>query len=153
MRWKYLGVALRQRKLKKTYQGKMRAVQHCQTVWHIELRGPATLTRAECANHSIVVDGSKTHHLIAIPVQHEDFARRRHNGDSKRIGQRAGGSRQLSNPGAIRRPQHCHTMVAIIHHEEEGLVGCQCQVTRVLELAGFIASRSDSALPLTLYLM
>ena len=115
-------------KKKKTYKGTMTTVQHCQTRWTIELRGATTLTRAECANHCVIVDGSKAHHLIAIPVRDEDFARRRHNGDTKGIRQRAGGSRQLSHPGAIRGPQHSHTMVTTIHHEEEGLVGGQRQV-------------------------
>ncbi len=130
----------------------MRTVQHCQTRWPIELRGAATLTRAECANHRVVIDGQKTHHLMAIPVRDEDFACRRHNGDTPGIGQRAGGSRQLSHPGAIRGPQHCYPMVAPIHHEEEGLVGGQRQVTRVLELDELITLRSDGALPLPLQL-
>jgi hypothetical protein len=125
----------------------MRTVQHCQTICNIELRGAATITRAECANHRVVVDGSKTHHLMAIQVQDEDFARRRHNGDTEGIRQRAGGSRQLSHPGAIRDPQHCHTTVACIHHEEEGFVGGQRQTTRVVELARFVALRSNGALP------
>ncbi len=131
----------------------MRTVQHCQTTWQqIEMRGAATLTRAQCANHRVVVDGSKTHHLMEIPVRDEDFARRRHHGDTPGMQQRAGGSRQLSHPGAIRGPQHCHSKVAAIHHEEEGLVGGQRQAMRVVELAGLIALRSDSALPLALQL-
>ena len=131
----------------------MRTVQHCQSSWHIELRGAATFTRAECANHRVVVDGSKTHHLMAIPVRNEDFARRRHNGNTPGIRQRAGGSRQLSHPaGSIRGPQHCHTTVVFIHREKESLVGGQCQATRVVELAGLIALRSDGALPLALQL-
>ena len=116
------------------------------------MREAATSTRAQCTNHRVVVNGSKTHHLMAIPVRDEDFARRRHNGDTKGSRQRAGGSRQLSHPGAIRGPQHCHTMVAGIHHEEEGIVGGQCQTTRVVELAGLIALRTDSAVPLALQL-
>jgi hypothetical protein len=131
----------------------MRTVQHCQTRCVLKLRRAVALTRAERANHRVIVNGLKAHHLIAIQVRDEDFARRRYNGDSRGTRQRAGGSRQLSHPGAIRGPQHYHSAVTSIHHEEEGLVGCQCQVTRVLELAGFIALRSDSALPLTLYLM
>ncbi len=130
----------------------MATVQHCQTRWIIELRGAATLTSAQCANHRVVVDGSKTHHLMASPVRDEDFARRRHNDDTKGIPQRAGGSRQLSHPGAIRVPQHCHSTVAVIRHEEEGLVGGQRQATRLAELAGLIAPRSDSAMPLALQL-
>ncbi len=137
---------------KKPYQGTMRTVQHCQTRWTIELRGAATITGAQCANHRVVVDGSKTHHLMAIPVRDEDFARRRHHGDTTGIPQRAGGSRQLSHPGAIRGPQHCHSIVAGIHHEEEGLVGGQRQATRVSELAGLFALRTDSAVPLALQL-
>ncbi len=138
--------------MKKTYQGTMRTVQHCQTSWHIELRGAATLTRAQCTNHRIVVDGSKTHHLMATPVRDEDFSRRRHNGDTPWIQQRVGGSRQLSHPGAICGPQHCHPTVAPIRHEKEGLIGGQCQTTRLVELAGLIAPRSDCALPLPLQL-
>ncbi len=130
----------------------MRTVQHCQTIWPKELRGAATLTRAECVNHRVIDSGSKTHHLLAIPVRNEDFARRRHNDDIPGIRQRAGGSRQLSHPGAIRRPHHCHTTVATIHREKEGLVGGQCQATRLVKLAGWIALRSDGAMPLALQL-
>jgi hypothetical protein len=43
-------------------------------------------------------------------------------------------------------------MVALIQHEEDGLVGGQRQALWVLELAGLIALRSDGALPLALYL-
>ncbi len=100
----------------------MRTVQNCQTKWRFELRGAATQTRAECANYRVVIDGPKTHHLITIDVRDEDFARRRHQGDTKGNRQRAGGSRQLSHPGGIRGPQHCHTTVETIHHEVEGLV-------------------------------
>jgi hypothetical protein len=130
----------------------MTAVQHCQTRWVTEMRGAVTSTRAECANHRVVVDGSKAHHLIAIPVRDEDFARRRHHGNTPGIRQRARGSRQLSHPGAIRGPQHCHTTVAAIHHEEEGLIRGQCQATWLAELAGLISPRSDGALPLALQL-
>ena len=138
--------------MKKTYQGTMRTVQHCQTIWKIELRGATTITRAECANHRVVVNGTKTHHLMTSVVRNEDSARRRHNGDITGPRQRAGGSRQLSHTGAIRGPQHCHTMVVAIHHEEEGLVGCKRQATWLFELAGLIPLRSDSALPLPLQL-
>jgi hypothetical protein len=141
------------RNMKNAYQGTMRTVQHCQTRWTKKLRGAATQTRAECANHRVVVDGLKTHHLMATPIRNEDFARRRHNGDTPGIRQRAGGSRQLSHPGAIRRPQHCHTMVVAIHNEKEGLVWSQRQTTWPVELAGLIALRSDGALPLALHLM
>ncbi len=130
----------------------MRTIQHCQTIRTIELRGAATTTRTQCANHRVVVDGSKTHHLMVLPVRDEDFARRWHNGNTKGIRQRARGARQLSHTGAIRGPQHCHSIVACIHHEEEGLVGCQRQATWLFELAGLIALRSDSALPLPLQL-
>ena len=130
----------------------MRAVQHCQTRWQKELRGAATCTRAECANRRVVIDGLKTHHLMARYIRDEDFARRRHHGDSRGILQRAGGSRQLSHPGAIRRPQHCHSMVPIIRHEEEGLVGSQRQATRLVELAGLNAPRTNGAMPLALQL-
>ncbi len=87
-------------------------------------------------------------------VRDEDFTRRWNNGDITGIKQRAGGSRQLSHPGAIRRPQHCHTMVAIIRNEEKGLVGGSqaSQATWLVELAGLIAPRSDGALPLALQL-
>ena len=138
--------------MKKTHQGTMRTVQHCQTSWQMELREAATPTRAQCANHRVIVDGLKTHHLMAIPIRDEDFARRRYHGNTPWIQQRAGGSRQLSHPGGIRGPQHCHTMVASIHHEEEGLVGGQRKAIRLVELAGLIAPRSDGALPLSLQL-
>ncbi len=130
----------------------MRTVQHCQTRWKKELRGAATLTRAECANHRVVIDRSKTHNLMAIQVRDEDFARRRHNGDTPGILQRAGGSRQLSYPGAIRGPQHCHMTVCTIRHEEERLIGGQRQATRPVKLAGLINSRTKGALPLALQL-
>ncbi len=131
----------------------MRTVQHCQTRRRIELRWTATLTRAECANHRVIIDGLKTHHMIASPVRDKDFTRRRHYCDTKGNRQCTGaGSRQLSHPGAIRGPQHYHTMVEGIYHEEEGLIGGQHQGTRVVELAGLIAPRSDGALPLALYL-
>jgi hypothetical protein len=97
----------------------MRTIQHCQIRWPIELREAPATTRAQCANHRVVIDRSKTHHLLAIPVRNEDFARRRHHGDTPGIRQRAGGSRQLSHQGAIRGPQHCHSTIAAIHHEEE----------------------------------
>jgi hypothetical protein len=124
--------------MKKTYQMTMTTVQQGKTRWEIKLRGAATLTRAECANHRVIVDGTKTHHSMAMPVRDEDFTRRRHHGDTPGIRQRAGGSRQLSHPGAIRRPQHCHTTVAGIHHEKGGLVGGQRQATRYVELARLI---------------
>ena len=130
----------------------MRTVQHCQTRWQFELRVAATPTRAECANHRVVINGPKTQHLMAIPVRDEDFARRRHHGDTTGIQQRAGGSRQLSHPGAIRRPQHCQSTVVAIHHEEERIVGGQCQATRLVEMVGLIAPRTDGALPLALQL-
>jgi hypothetical protein len=131
----------------------MRTVQHCQSTWPIELRGAATLARTECANHRVIVDRSKAHHVFAIYVQNEDFASRRHNGDTQGTRQRARGSRQLSHPGAISSPQHCHTTgVAGIHHEEEGLVGGQGQAPWDAELAGLIALRTDGALPLPLHL-
>ncbi len=130
----------------------MRGVQHCQTTWVFELRGAATSTRAQCANHRFVIDGQKAHHFMTNVVRNEDFARRRHNGDTNWTRQRAGWSRQLSHPGAIRGLQHCHTIVAVIHHEEEGLVGGQRQATRVVELAGLIALRSGGALPFAMQL-
>ena len=137
----------------------MTTVQNGQTRWHRELRGAATyytktshVKCAKCANHRVVVDGSKTHHLIAIPVRDENFARRRHNGDTIGIRQRAGGSRQLSHPGAIRVPQHCHPTVGTLHHEEEGLVGSQRQAARLVELAGLNAPRTNGAMPLALQL-
>ncbi len=138
--------------VKITYQGTMRTVQHCQTRWKFELREAVTLTRAECANHRVIVEGSKTHHLMAIDIRDEDFARRRYNGDTPGIRQRAGGSRQLSHPGAIRGPQHCHMTVPAIHREKEGLVGSQRQATRVVYWVGLIALRFDGALPLPLQL-
>ncbi len=116
----------------------MRTVQHCQTRWETELRGAAAFARAQCANHRVIVDGPKAHHFMAIPDRDEDFARRRHHGDTTGTQQSAGGSRQLSHPGAVSGPQHCHTIVAIIQHEEEGLVGGQRQASWFDELAGLI---------------
>ncbi len=131
----------------------MTTVQHGHTRREYELRGAATSTRAECAAHRVIVDGTKAHHLIAIPVRNKNFARRRHHGDTPGSRQRAGGSRQLPHPGAIRGPQHCHPMVAAgIHHKEEGLVGAQRQATRVVELARLITLRTNSAVPLALQL-
>jgi hypothetical protein len=127
----------------------MRTVQHCQTRWKIELRGAATFTRAQCANHRVVVDGSKTHHSMATPIRNEDFACRRHHSDTPGPWQRTGGSTQLSHPGAVRRPQHCHSTVAI-PNKEEGFVGGQRQATRPVKLAGLIALRSVGTLPLAL---
>ncbi len=89
---------------------------------------------------------------MAIPIRDEDFARRRYNGDSTGTQQRAGGSRQLSHPGANPGPQHSHTMVVIIHHEEEGLIGGQRQAKRLVELAGLIALRANGAMPLAMQL-
>ncbi len=130
----------------------MKTVQHCQTIWKTELRGAATLTHAECTNHRVIDDGSITHHFMTIQVRDEDFARRRHNGNITGVRQRAGGPRQLSHPSAIRGPQHCHTTVATIHREEEGLVGGQHQAKRLVELAGSIAPRSNGAMPLAFQL-
>ena len=130
----------------------MSTVQHCQTRWPNKLRGAATFTSAECANHRVIIDGSKTHHLMALNIRNEDFTRRRHHGDTPGNRQRAGGSRQLSHPGAIRRPQHCHSTIAAIHHEEEGLVGGQRQAKRLVELAGLITPRTNGAMPLALQL-
>ena len=130
----------------------MKTVQHGKTRWQSKLHGAATFTRAQCANHRVVVDGSKTHNSMAKYVRDEDLARRWYNGDTRGIRQRAGGSRQLSHPGAIRGPQHCQTMVVGIHHEEESLVGGQRQATREVELIGLIAPRTDGALPLALQL-
>ena len=61
--------------------------------------------------------------MLVTFVRDEDFSRRRHHGDTNGSTQRAGGSRQLSHPRAIRGPQHRHPMVVLICHEEEGLVG------------------------------
>ncbi len=130
----------------------MRTVQHCQTIWKIELRGAATSTRAECANHRVVIDGPKAHNLMTSVVRNEDFTRRRHNGDTTGPRQRAGGSRQLSHPGAIRGPQHCHSTVTVIPHEEKGLVGRKRQATWEVESVRLIPLRSDGALPLPLQL-
>jgi hypothetical protein len=55
-------------------------------------------------------------------VRDEDFACRRHHGDTFGIMQRAGGSRQLPHPRAIRGPQHRHPTVAAIRHEEDILI-------------------------------
>ena len=138
----------------KIYQGTMRAVQHCQTQWHNELRRAATPTRAEGANHRVVIDGSKTHHLIANRVRNEDFARRWNHGDTTGTLQRAGGSRQLSNPGAIRGPQHYHAIVtAGIYHEEVGIVWGQRQATGLVELVRSNPPRSHGAVQLALELM
>jgi hypothetical protein len=130
----------------------MTTVQHCQTRWTKELRGAPTKTRAECTNHRVVVDGSKTQHLLVFTIRDEDFASRRHQGNTKGIQQRAGGSRQLSHPGAIRGPQHCHTMVALIRNEEKEFVGGQRQATRFVDLAGLMPPRTNGALPFAVQL-
>ena len=129
----------------------MRTVQHCHTRWRIKLHGATTLTRAECANHCVVVNGPKTHHLMASHVRDEDFVRRRHHGDTKGTLQRARGSLQLPHPRAIQSPQHHHPVV-VIYHEEKLFVRGERQATRVLELAGLVTPRTDGALPLALHL-
>ena len=130
----------------------MRTVQHCQIRWTIELRGAATSTRAEYANHGVINNGPKTHHLMETPIRDEDFPRRRHHGDTMGTTQRAGGSRQLPHPRAIRGPQHCHPTVAAIRHEQEVFVGGEGQTTWIVELTGLVALGTYGALPRTLYL-
>ena len=103
----------------------MDTIEYHQTKWAIEFRGAAALTRAQCADHHVVVDGAKTNDAMATPVRHEDFPRRRHHGDTTGILQRAVGSRQLPHPRAIQSPQHRHPTVEAIHHEEEILDGVE----------------------------
>ena len=109
------------------------------------------MTLAQRANHCVVVDGTETHHLMPRYIRNEDFPRRG-NCDTGRKRQRAGESRQLTNPGAVRGPQHCYSKTVGICHEEEGLVGAQCQAARHVELARLIASRANGALPRALHL-
>ncbi len=79
----------------------MDAIKYRQTTWAIKFRGAAAWTRAQCADHRVVVDGAKTNDEIVTVVQHEYFPHRRHHGDTNGILQRAGGSRQLPHPHAI----------------------------------------------------
>ena len=100
----------------------MDTIEYRETTWAIKFRGAAALTRAQCADHRVVVDGAKTNDAMASPVPHEIFPRR-HHGDTSGILQRAGGSRQLPHPRAIQSPQHLHPTVAVIHDEEESSSG------------------------------
>ena len=135
-----------------TYHRAMDTIKNCQTTRVPEVRGAAASTRAQCPDHRVVVEGAISNDTITIQIRNEDFPRRRHNGDTPGIPQCAGGSRQLSHPGAIRGPQHCHSIVARIYHKEEGIVGGQRQATRLGELAGLIAPRTDGAMPLAVQL-
>ena len=134
-----------------TYHGAIDTIEYRQIIWVIEFGGAAASTRAQCADHRVVVDGAKTNDAMAIPVRHENFPRR-HHGDTSGILQRAGGSRQLPHPRAIQSPQHRHPKVVAITHEEEIFVGGERQATRELELAGLVTLRTDGALPLALHL-
>ena len=138
--------------MENTYHGAMGTIEHCQTKWEIEFRGAAAWTRAQCADHRVVVDGAKTKDAMTIPVRHEDFSRRRHHGDTPGILQPTGRSRQLPHPRAIQCPQHHNPIVALIHHEETIFVGGERQATRAIELAGLVTPRTDGALPLALHL-
>ncbi len=139
--------------MENTYHGAMGTIEHCQTKWEIEFREAAAMTRAQCADHRVVVDGAKTNDAIAIPVRHEDFPRQRHHGDTIGIMQRAGLSRQLSHPRTIQSPQHCHTTVhASIRHEEEICVGGERKGIWINDLTGFITLQADGDLPLALHL-
>ena len=130
----------------------MGTIEYRQTRRVIEFSGAAAFSRAQCADHRVVVDGAKTNDAIEVTVRHEDFPRRRHRGDTSRKLQRAGGSRQLPHPRAIQNPQHRHWTVAVIHHEEEIFVGGERQAMRVIELAGLVTLRTDGVLPLALHL-
>ncbi len=130
----------------------MDTIEYRQTIWASEFRGAAASTRAQCADHRVVVDGAKTNDAMATDVRHEDFIRRRHHGDTKRFLYRAGGSRQLSHPRAIQSPQHRHPTVALIRHEEKIFVGGERQATGAYELAGLVTLKTDGALPLALHL-
>ena len=130
----------------------MNAIEYHQTERAIELRGAIASTRAQCADHRVVVDGAKTNDAMAIQVRHEDFPRRRHHGDTNGILQRAGGSCQLPHPRAIESPLHRQPTVVAIDREEEIFVGGERQATRELELAGLVTPRTDGALPLALHL-
>ncbi len=134
------------------YHGAMDTIEYRKTQWASEFRGAAASTRAQCADHRVVVDGAKTNDAMATDVRHEDFPRRRHHGDSNGKLQHAGGSRQLPHPRAIQSPQHRHPTVAAIRHEEEIFVGGERQATRAMELAGLITLKADGALPLALHL-
>ncbi len=89
---------------------------------------------------------------MAPPVCDEDFPSRRHHGHIIRKLQRTRGACQLPYPRAIRGPQHHHTMVVLICHEEEGLVGGEGQASGRAELTRFIALRPDDTLPFALHL-
>ncbi len=130
----------------------MDTIEYRQTKWAIKFRGAAASTRAQCADHCVVIDGTKTNDAMATDVRHEDFSRRRHQGNTLGILQRAGGSRQLPHPRAIQTPQQRHPTVVIINHEEEIFVGGERQATRVIELAGLVTLGTDGALPLALHL-
>ena len=135
-----------------TYHEAKDTIEYRQTKWVIEFRGAAAWTRAQCADHRVVVDGAKTNDTMATEVRHEDFPRRRHHGDTNGILQRAGGSRQLPHPRAIQSLQHRHPTVAAIRHEVEIFVGGERQATRGLELAGLVTLKTDGVLPLALHL-
>ena len=130
----------------------MDTIEYRQPNWALKFRGAAAFSRAQCADHRVVVDGAKTNDAMATVVRHEDFPRRRHHGETNGNLQRAGGSRQLPHPRAIQSTQHRHPTVATIHHEEEILVGGERQATRVIELAGLVTPRTDGALPPALHL-
>jgi hypothetical protein len=130
----------------------MDTIEYRKTTWPIEFRGAAASTRAQCADHRVVVDGAKTNDAMVTNVRHEDFPRRRHQGDINGTLQRAGGSRQLPHPRAIQSPQHRHPTVVAIRHEEEILVRGERQATWVFELAALVTLKTDGALPLALHL-
>jgi hypothetical protein len=94
------------------------------------------LTRAQRANHGIVLDGSKLNHLMSNDVRDEDLTRRGHHRHTDRTLQSAGRPRQLTHPGAVRGPQHHHASVTLVRHEEKGIIGGQGQAARIVKLAG-----------------
>ena len=130
----------------------MEPIEYRQPTRATEFRGAAAMTSAQCADHRVVVDGAKTNDAMATDVRHEDFPRRRHHGDYKGTLQRAGGSRQLPHPRAIRSPEHRQPTISVIRHEEEIFVGSERQTMRAIKLAGLLTLRTDGALPLALYL-
>ena len=99
--------------------------QNCHIHRTVELRRAVALSRAQRADHRVVVNGTKTHHMMKLNVRDKHLPRRGHHSDTTGIFQRAGRSRQRTHPGAVSGPQHGHTIVVLIHCEEEGIVGGQ----------------------------
>ena len=112
----------------------------------------ASTRRAQCTNHRVVYDGTKSNHLVALIIADENFPRRGHHRNTLGVSQCTWRPRHLSHPGAVRGPQHYHAVVAIIHDQQKRLVGGQRQAVRVIELTGLVAFRTNSELPVTLHL-